>query len=136
MGIAAGTEGSWEIEVKPPAPVHLHVVTANIQSMKDATTSIFNPTGHTARRQYLMEQARKSGITFSAFRRLADGYHGGHGPERAIRMRNFGSAPTSSRHPHSFNQDWRILVSTPRLLVVTCLAEGLPLTVCAPYAVA
>ena len=37
-------------------PLSLQIVTANVQSLKDARTTPFNPSGHAARRQYLYQQ--------------------------------------------------------------------------------
>ena len=42
--------------VSPAVPIH--ALTANIQTMKDTTPSIFNPSGLAARRQYLYSQIR------------------------------------------------------------------------------
>ena len=42
-----------------PAPVALHVLTANIQSIKDQRCCVFNPSGMGARRQYLHRQLQQ-----------------------------------------------------------------------------
>ena len=42
-----------------PMPLPLHIVTANVQSLKDAPANPFNPSGHASRRQFMYDQAQR-----------------------------------------------------------------------------
>ena len=46
-----------ETPARPSPPLPMHILTANVQTMRDAPSSIFNPSGHAARRQFLLQQA-------------------------------------------------------------------------------
>ncbi|CAE6921306.1 unnamed protein product [Symbiodinium sp. KB8] len=49
-------------------PISLNILTANVQTMKDAKPSIFNPSGHAARRQYLLQQVGHWWLAFLEIR--------------------------------------------------------------------
>ena len=126
----------------PRSPVSLSVLTANVQTMKDAKPSIFNPSGHAARRQYLLHQV--SAIPCDIFcvqearscpGRWSTGgwlsWRSGHlkgqyGCEVWIR-------PSIVSPPLTL-QSWRILHSSPRIMMVTCTDPRLPVTVCSAHA--
>ncbi|CAE7362809.1 PTAC2 [Symbiodinium sp. CCMP2592] len=55
--------------VKPP--IELQILTANVQSIKDVRCNLFNPSGHGARRQYLLSQLTRLQADIAyVFRRL------------------------------------------------------------------
>ena len=126
----------------PPPPRQLSVLTANVQTMKDAPCSIFNPSGHAARRQYLLHQAtsipcdvlciqearsRSGRWNTGGWLSWRSGHSKGqYGCEVWIRPEIVQPALTL--------ESWRILTSTPRILVVTCIDSRLPLTVCSAHA--
>ena len=121
----------------PPSPRQLYVLTANVQTMKDAPCSIFNPSGHAARRQYLLHQvtsipcdvlciqearSRSGRWSTGGWLSWRSGHSKGqYGCEVWIRPDIVQPALTL--------ESWRILTSTPRILVVTCIDPRLPLTV-------
>ncbi|CAE7401593.1 set10 [Symbiodinium microadriaticum] len=88
---------------KPPPPRPLSLVTANVQSMKDAPSSIFNPSGHAARRHYTFSSKfPQSHVMCCASRRrvakladglLAGGYPGGRGTSKDSMDAKCGSDP-------------------------------------------
>ena len=126
----------------PQSPVSLNVLTANVQTMKDVKPSIFNPSGHAARRQYLLHQvsAIPCDILCIQEARSCPGRWGtggwlswrsGHqkgqyGCEVWIR-------PSIVSPPLTL-QSWRILHSSPRIMMVTCTDSRLPVTVCSAHA--
>ena len=55
--IAAAPSSPLNGRPNPPPSKRLAILTANVQTMRDAPCSIFNPSGHAARRQYLLHQA-------------------------------------------------------------------------------
>ena len=110
--------------------------------MRDAKLSFFNPSGHAARRQYLLQQV--SAIPCDIFcvqeaRSRAGRWHTGgwltwrSGHERGQYGCEIWIRPTVLSPPLTLNS-WRIVISQPRILVITCLAERLPLTVCSAHA--
>ncbi|CAE7836107.1 unnamed protein product [Symbiodinium sp. CCMP2592] len=128
--------------VPRPAPVPLCAATANVQSLKDSSPNPFNPAGHAARRQHLMEQASALGIDILCIQEARSrpgrwsvaGWHtwrsgaekGQYGCEIWVNPR----LVTPALHL----SDWRILLSTPRILVITCLFSLLPVTICSAHA--
>ena len=54
---AADTAAVETHAVEPATPTALTILTANVQTMKDTRPNPFNPSGHAARRQYLLHQA-------------------------------------------------------------------------------
>ena len=139
-GSAAAT--GTGVSAKPPPPKPLSLLTANVQSMKDAPSSIFNPSGHAARRQYLLQQASlipcdvlciqearsKTGRwSTGGWLSWRSGHQKGqYGCEVWIR-------PEILQPPLGLD-DWRILTSSPRILLITCVDARLPLTVCSAHA--
>ncbi|CAE6971384.1 unnamed protein product [Symbiodinium sp. CCMP2592] len=125
-----------------PTPVPLCITTANIQSIKDAPSNLFNPSGHAARRQFLMSQACQLGINILCLQearskagRWAVGgwltwrsgaWKGQYGCEIWVK-------PGIVSPPLQLG-DWRILHSCPRLLVITCVSEQFPVTICSAHA--
>ena len=122
--------------------VTLNIVTAHVQTMKDAKPNLFNPSGHAARRQSLLHQveripcdvfcvqeARSSPGRWSTGGWLSwcSGHlKGQYGCEVWIRP--------SILDPPLTLQSWRILVSEPRILLVTCTDPRLPISVCSAHA--
>ena len=126
-----------------PTPVlPLHVITANVQSLKDTACNPFNPSGHAARRQYFYDQLHRQDVdivclqeTRSKAGRWAtagvltwrSGAHKGqYGCEVWIRPEVVRPALTLL--------DFRIVVSQPRLLLVTSINPRFPISVCAAHA--
>ena len=125
-----------------PPPLHLHVMTANIQTIKDANPCIFNPSGIAARRQYLytqVQQLRADIVCLQETRSRAGrwpgpglltwrsgAFKGQYGCEVWVRA-DVTSVPLTL-------QDWKILVSTPRVLCVTCSAEAFPVSIISAHA--
>ncbi|CAE7253370.1 unnamed protein product, partial [Symbiodinium sp. CCMP2592] len=125
---------------RPLGPLHL--LTANIQSIKDPRQSVFNPSGHGARRQYLYRQlldmhadivclqetrapaGRWATGGWLSWRSGAD--RGQYGCEIWVRP-DIVSPPLSLA-------SCKILKATPRLLVITCVDERLPLTIFSAHA--
>ena len=126
----------------PSRQFEIHTITANIQTIKDAPISVFNPSGLAARRQYLYTQVQQCSadiICIQEARSAAGRWKGPglltwrsgsskgqYGCEVWIR-----SGVTS---PALTLQDWRIIASSPRLLAVTCTAERFPVTVISAHA--
>ena len=149
-GVSGNTEPAEVADNKTPgealsnAPqsVPLTVLTANVQTMKDATSSIFNPSGQAARRHYLMHQAGKIACDVLCIQearskagRWSIGgwltWRSGHlkgqlGCEIWIR-------PDIVSPPLQLSS-WRIVVSTPRILLITCTDPRLPVSVCSAHA--
>ncbi|CAE7315934.1 unnamed protein product, partial [Symbiodinium sp. CCMP2456] len=125
-----------------PQHLDLHMLTANVQTMKDAACSIFNPSGLAARRQYLYRQmlecqadvvciqearskaGRWNGPGILTWRSGAS--KGQYGCEVWVRA--------DVAQPALSLQDWRLIASTPRILCLTCVAPQLPLTVISAHA--
>ena len=124
------------------APVPLHVLTANVQTMKDAQCSIFNPSGHAARRQYLLHQVSSipcDVLCVQEARSKAGRWGtGGWLSWRSGHLKGQYGCEVWVRPdivtPALGLSDWRILASSPRILVVTCIDPRLPLTVCSAHA--
>ena len=136
--------GAEPTGTRPPAikSLPLQVLTANVQSMRDAKFSFFNPSGHAARRQYLLQQvsaipcdilciqeARSRAGRWSTGGWLS--WRSGH--ERGQYGCEIWVRPEMLAPPLTLSS-WRIVVSQPRILVITCLDERLPLTVCSAHA--
>ena len=120
----------------------VHVLTANLQSIKDPRQNPFNPSGHGARRQHLYHQLNhmKADVVCLQETRAAagrwstggwlswrsGGIRGQYGCEVWLR-------PTQLDPPLTI-QSCRILAADPRFIVVNCLDSRLPLTVCSAHA--
>ena len=122
--------------------MRIHAITANIQTIKDATPCIFNPSGLAARRQYLYSQmaacqadliclqetrskaGRWMGPGILTWRSGAS--KGQYGCEVWVR-----AAVVS---PPLQLTDWRLLHATPRILCVTCVAPRCPVTIISAHA--
>ncbi|CAE7632916.1 scube2 [Symbiodinium sp. CCMP2592] len=125
----------------PPA-VGLHLLTANIQSIKDPGPNPLNPSGHGARRQHLYSQlqAMQADViclqetrapagrwaTGGWLTRRSGGQKGQYGCEIWLRP--------SLLHPPLTLDSCRILESNPRCLVITCTDPRLPVTFCSAHA--
>ena len=123
-------------------PISLNILTANVQTMKDAKPSIFNPSGHAARRQYLLQQVSSIPCDVLCVQearscpgRWATGgwlsWRSGHSKGQCsckVWVR-----PGIVSPPLTLSS-WRILVSTPRIMMVTCTDGRLPLTICSAHA--
>ena len=117
-------------------------MSANIQTIKDATPCIFNPSGLAARRQYLyaqFRQARGDVLCLQEARSRAGRWpgpgiltwrsgalKGQYGCEIWVRA-EVASPPLQL-------QDWKILKAMPRLLCVTCSAPQFPVTIISAHA--
>ena len=131
-----------EPEAPQASPTPVHILTANIQTIKDATPSIFNPSGLAARRQYLYAQMAACGADVVCIQEArsragrwagpniltwrSGAHKGQYGCEVWIR--------THITHPPLRFGDWRILHSSPRILCITCVAARLPLTITSAHA--
>ncbi|CAE7876172.1 unnamed protein product [Symbiodinium microadriaticum] len=123
-------------------PLSLQVLTANVQSMRDAKFSFFNPSGHAARRQYLLRQVSAIPcdiLCIQEARSMSGRWNTGgwlswrSGHDRGQYGCEIWIRPDLLSPPLTLNS-WRIVVSQPRILVITCLDERLPLTVCSAHA--
>ena len=130
------------MQARASPALSMHVLTANVQTMRDAPTSIFNPSGHAARRQYLLQQAEVIPCDILCIQEARS---------RAGRWATGGWLSWRSGHqkgqygcevwvrpglvrPALGLEAWRILASSPRILVVTCTDPRLLLTVCSAHA--
>ena len=120
----------------------LKLVQANVQTMSDVEPSFFNRSGHGQRRIYLSRQLHDLGVHIAFLqecrsrigRWASHGYlswRGGHikgcyGVEIWV-------DPGCVAPPLQLD-DWRICLSQPRLLVIRCLREDLPLTLMSAHA--
>ena len=126
----------------PPTSIPVVVLTANVQSMKDAASSIFNPSGHAARRQYLLKQVQQIPCDILCIQEARSkagrwntggwlSWRSGHlqgqyGCEVWIR-------PEVVSPPLSLSS-WRIVESNPRMMLVTCVDPRFPVSVCSAHA--
>ncbi|CAE7826777.1 unnamed protein product [Symbiodinium sp. CCMP2592] len=129
----------------PPAarrPQDLHLLTANIQSIKDTRCNPFNPAGHGARRQYLLDQLTRLGAHVVCLQETrapagrwstggwlswrSGGLKGQYGCEVWVRQ--------DQVRPLLQLADFRILAAAPRFLIVSCTDPRLPLTICSAHA--
>ena len=110
--------------------------------MKDAKSCIFNPSGHAARRQYLLHQvadipcdvlcvqearSKAGGWATGGWLSWRSGHDKGqYGCEIWVRP--------GIVHPALALDSWRILSSSPRMIVITCTDPRLPVTVCSAHA--
>ncbi|CAE7788172.1 HERC2, partial [Symbiodinium microadriaticum] len=126
-----------------PTPVMpLHVITANVQSLKDAACNPFNPSGHAARRQYFYDQLHRHEVDIVCLQETrskagrwatagvltwrSGALKGQYGCEVWIRPEIVRPALTLL--------DFRIVVSQPRLLLVTSINPRFPVSVCTAHA--
>ena len=107
-------------------PVPVQVITANVQSMRDAKFSFFNPSGHAARRQYLLQQASDIPcdiVCIQEARSRAGRWHTGgwlswrSGHERGQYGCEIWVRPSLLSPPLTLNS-WRIVASLPRILAI------------------
>ena len=121
----------------PPQQIPVHTISANIQSIRDAPTSIFNPSGLAARRQYLylqMQQCVADIVCLQETRSKTGRWTGPHlltwrsGAHKGQYGCEVWVRDTVVSPPLTL-QDWRILAATPRLLCVTCVADRIPVTI-------
>ena len=145
--IAGGPEETHQLppepaQVQAAAPLPLHIVTANVQSLKDAASNPFNPSGHAVRRQYFYDQLHRQKIDVACLQETrgkagrwstagvltwrSGALKGQYGCEVWVR-------PDVVAPPLSL-LDFRILASQPRLIVVTCVSPRFPVTLCAAHA--
>ncbi|CAE7875810.1 set10 [Symbiodinium microadriaticum] len=125
-----------------PSLVSLVAITANVQTMKDAPSSIFNPSGHAARRQYLLKQVSDIPCDILCIQeaRSKEGRWctGGWLSWRSGHLKGQYGCEIWVRpdllHPALGLNDWRLIASSPRILVVTCIDPRLPLTICSAHA--
>ena len=110
--------------------------------MKDAVASIFNPSGHAARRQYLLQQVSTIPcdiVCIQEARSKAGRWpNGGWLSWRSGHQKGqFGCEvwvrPSIVRPPLTLDS-WRIVAACPRYIIVTCVDERLPLTICSAHA--
>ena len=123
-----------------PSSRSVHVMTANIQTIKDAPVSIFNPSGLAARRQYLYQQVKQCRADIVCIQEARSRAGRWPGPglltwrSGALNMGvRCGSIPRLSPHPLRLN-DCKILSAQPRLLCVTCADLRFPVTIISAHA--
>ncbi|CAE7257580.1 unnamed protein product [Symbiodinium sp. CCMP2592] len=107
--------------VDTPAPVPLCVTTANIQSIKDACQLGINI--------LCLQEARSKAGRWAVGGWLtwrSGALKGQYGCEIWVKP--------SIVSPSLQLSDWRILHSCPRLLVITCVSEQFPVTICSAHA--
>ena len=125
-----------------PEPVPLRVVQANIQTIKDVDPTFFNKEGHGQRRLYLAKQLKHLEVQvaflqecrsragrwashgFQSWR--SGGVKGGFGVEVWV-------DPACVPPPLQLD-DWRICFADPRILIVRCCREDLPLILISAHA--
>ena len=130
-----------EVGCGPVCSLPIHV-TANVQTIKDATPSIFNPSGLAARRQYLYSQVRECQADVVCLQEARSRAGRWNGPglltwRSGAHKGQYGCEVWINAavvHPPLQLSDWRILHSTPRLLCVTCVAARFPVTVISAHA--
>ena len=125
-----------------PQALPLHVVTANVQSLKDARTTPFNPSGHAARRQYIYQQFHDCHVDVACIQEArsragrwatagvltwrSGAHQGQYGCEVWLRPEIV--------QPALALKDFRILASSPRCMVVVSNRPDFPVCVCAAHA--
>ena len=125
-----------------PQPLPLRIVTANVQSMRDATHNPFNPSGHAARRQCFYDQVGAQQLDVLCLQETrsragrwntagiltwrSGSLRGQYGCEIWIR-------PGLCDPPLRL-ESFSIVVSSPRLLMVTSKDSRLPVTIVSPHA--
>ena len=127
---------------EPPRPLEVQTITANVQTIKDAPISIFNPSGLAARRQYLYRQAQQCSADIICLQETRSAAGRWKGPG----LLTWRSGASKGQYgceiwikadvvkPALGLQDWRILLATPRLLAVTCSDTRFPVTVVSAHA--
>ena len=125
-----------------PTPLQVHVMSANIQTIKDAPVSIFNPSGLAARRQYLYLQAQQCAADIVCLQetRSATGRWKGPG------LLTWRSGAVKGQYgceiwiregvtvPPLSQSDWKIQSAGPRILAITCTAQHFPVSVISAHA--
>ena len=120
----------------------LKLVQANVQTMSDVEPSFFNRSGHGQRRIYLSRQLHDLGVHIAFLqecrsrigRWASHGYlswRGGH--SKGCYGVEIWVDPGCVTPPLQLD-DWRICISQPRILVIRCLREDLPLTLVSAHA--
>ena len=120
----------------------LHLITANIQTIKDSQPSIFNPSGLAARRQYLyaqMLQCTADVVCLQEARSRAGRWAGtGYLTWRSGALKGQYSCEiwirTAAVQSPMQLQNWSILYSVPRILCVSSQLASFPLTVVSAHA--
>ncbi|OLP97834.1 hypothetical protein AK812_SmicGene19789 [Symbiodinium microadriaticum] len=123
------------------APLPLHILTANVQSLKDARANPFNPSGHAARRQYLYQQFLDCKVDIACIQEARS--RAGRWDTAGILTWRSGSQKGQYScevwirpnviSPALALKDFRVLTSTPRCLVLTCIRQDFPITVCSAH---
>ena len=120
----------------------LKLVQANVQTMSDVEPTFFNRSGHDQRRIHLSRQLHDLGVHIAFLQECRS---------RIGRWASHGYLSWRSGHskgcygveiwvdpdcvtPSLKLDDWRICISQPRLLVIRCLREDLPLTLVSAHA--
>ncbi|CAE7721086.1 unnamed protein product [Symbiodinium microadriaticum] len=123
-------------------PLSIHVITANVQTIKDAPISVFNPSGLAARRQYLYLQAKQCSADIICLQETRSAAGRWKGPglltwRSGALKGQYGCeiwVRPAAADPALTLQDWRIIAASPRLIAVTCLAARFPVTVICAHA--
>ena len=140
-------ERQQSIEATPtpaesPRLLEVQTITANVQTIKDAPISIFNPSGLAARRQYLYRQAQQCSADIVCLQETRSAAGRWKGPG----LLTWRSGATKGQYgcevwvkaevvkPALGLQDWRILLATPRILAVTCVDTRFPVTIISAHA--
>ena len=126
---------------KPQLPLPLHIITANVQSLKDARANPFNPSGHAARRQYLYQQFKDCKIDVACIQEARS--KAGRWDTAGVLTWRSGSQQGQHScevwvRPHAITpaltlKDFRVLTSTPRCLVLTSIRPDFPITTCSAH---
>ena len=140
---AEHTQGDGALEAPaPPTQLPLRILTANVQSIKDAVPNPFNPSGHAARRQYFCQQVLQQKWDIVCLQETRS-RHGRWATAGVLSWRSGGQKGQYGCEvwirpdvvsPSLTLDACRILVSTPRILLVTCRDPRLPVSVCAAHA--
>ena len=120
----------------------LQVVQANVQTISDVEPSFFNRAGHGQRRIYFSRQLRELGVHVAflqecrsrAGRWASHGFlswRGGH--VKGCYGVEIWVSPVCVDPPLQLDH-WRICVSQPRLLVIRCVREDMPMTLVSAHA--
>ena len=130
------------VEQPPRTEVPLHLLTVNVQTLKDGNPNPFNPSGHAAKRQYYYDQFLRQAVDVACLQEArsrqgrwstagvltwrAGASKGQYGCEIWVR-------PGLLQPPLTLSS-FRILASSPRCIAITSVDPRLPLTIVSAHA--
>ena len=134
--------GAEEASAQDRVSLPLHIVTVNVQTMRDACPNPFNPSGHATRRQYYYDQLHRQRIDIMCIQEARS--RTGRWSTAGVLTWRTGSAkgqygckiwvrPGVTQPPLTLDS-FRTVVSEPRILVVTCNDPRMPLTIVSAHA--